>query len=494
MTNRERIKRMNKIIDCRRVALLYLAFPVVIFLFNWYIPLLSVPLSAGILYCIFCFPVAQSQPLSRRMLIVSLIAILVWVYLSGIGGYVFQNADHTYRNAVLRDLVNCEWPVVYSGSEGHTSMLCYYFAYWIPAALVGKVLGLAWAQNFLYIWTVVGIFLFIRVAGSVKGKHVFMLLLFLIFFGGLDLLPFISRNAAEFRPWKHMEWWGEWQYSSLTTCLFWVYNQALPAWICTALVTNPKVTLAQKAFIAALLFAYSPFPFIGIVAYVCADYVVCAFLRYRVQGHVGRWLVSEGKDIFGKRQWVFVCIAFALFGILATFFGCTGRGVSVYILDGFTWKSYLLFCIVEFLIPCVLMLWYKYEARRVGVITFLLLILPLFQLISKTDFVMRVSVPLILMLAVTFFTFMMTPRVQANKRLLMFCIAYVVLGAAVPCSEICRTLKNTYKGQSEPCYIESLPDSPGKLNFTSAEYQESFYFKKLMKRSADSANARDVVK
>ncbi len=470
---------MNKIIDYRRAALLYLAIPVIVFLFNWYIPLLAVPLSAGIIYCIFRFPVAQSKPLSKRMLIASLIAILVWVYLSGIGGYVFQNSDHPYRNAVLRDLVNCEWPVVYNGSDGHASMLCYYFTYWIPAALVGKVLGLALAQHFLYIWTVAGIFLFIRVASFVKDKHVFMLLLFLIFFGGLDLLPFVSGNVVGFRPWSHMEWWCGWQYSSLTTCLFWVYNQALPAWICTALVADSKATLPQKAFIAALLFAYSPFPFIGIVAYVCMDYVVCAFFRYRVQRQVGEWLVSEGKDIFGKGQWVFVCIAFALFVVLAAFFGCTGRGMSVYILDGFSLKYYIRFCVVEFLVPCALMIWYKYEVRRVGIIMLMLLILPLFQFISKSDFVMRVSVPFILLLAVNFFAFMMSSRVQKNKRLLIFCIAYTVLGAAVPCSEICRAIKNTCEGKSVPSYIESLSSS---LNFTSTEYKESFYFRKLMKR------------
>lgn len=472
---------MNKILDYRRAALLYLAIPVIIFLFNWYIAIVAAPLSIGILYCIFHFPIVHSTPYTKKVLIASAVVILAWVYLSGIGGYMFQNSDHPYRNAVLRDMVNCEWPVVYKEPEGHASMLCYYFAYWIPAALVGKVLGLAWAQHFLYMWTVAGVFLFIRVLSSLKGRHVIMLLLFLIFFGGLDLLPFILRNPTGFRPWSHMEWWVGWQYSSLTTCLFWVYNQALPAWICTALATNLKTTLAQKAFIVALLFAYSPFPFIGIVAYLCVDYVVSALQRFRAQGSLRLWLISEGKSAFGKGQWIFFCISFSLFSILASFFGCTGRGLSVYIMEGFVLKSYIAFCVVEFLVPCVIMLWYKFDVKRIAIITFLLLILPLFQLISQSDFVMRVSVPLILMIAVSFFNFIMSPRVQASKRLLVFCIAYMVLASAVPCTEIFRTVRNTCIGRSETFYIESLPNSPGKLNFTSEKYQESFYYKRLMK-------------
>lgn len=479
---------MNKIIDYRRAALLYLAVPVIIFLFNWYIPVVALPLSIGIIYCIFCFPVAQPQPISKKTLIASIAVILVWMYLSGIGGYMFQNPDHPYRNAVLRDLVNCEWPVVYNGSESNASMLCYYFAYWIPAALVGKAFGLAWAQHFLYIWTVAGLLLFVRLFDVTKGKHAFFLLLFLIFFGGLDLVPFISWHAAEYRPWSHIDGWSMYQYSSLTTCLFWVYNQALPAWICTVMMINSRVTLAQKAFIAALLFSFSPFPFIGIVAYVCMDYAISAFRRYQSLGKINRWLAAEAESILGKRQWILIFISIALVSFLSAFFGCTGRGFSVYILDSFNWKAYFKFCIVEFLVPCLLMLWYRYEVRRVSIIAFFLLILPLVQFVSIDDFVMRVSVPYILILAYTFFNFILSGHVRKNKYLFSLCIAYLAVCSAVPLSEILRSLKETYQGHSVPHYIESLPDSPGKgkLNFTSTGYQESFYFKNIMKRPTDT--------
>ena len=39
----------------------------------------------------------------------------------------------------------------------------------------------------------------------------------------------------------HIEWWARfYQFSSFTTQLFWVFNQAVPAWIATLLVLSTK--------------------------------------------------------------------------------------------------------------------------------------------------------------------------------------------------------------------------------------------------------------
>lgn len=52
------------------------------------------------------------------------------------------------------------------------------------------------------------------------------LVVFLLF-SGMDVL------MARYNPeaWRHqIEWWAQcYQFSSNTTCLFWVYNQAVPA-------------------------------------------------------------------------------------------------------------------------------------------------------------------------------------------------------------------------------------------------------------------------
>jgi hypothetical protein len=72
----------------------------------------------------------------------------LWVALSGIGGFGLQNWDFNFRNAVLHDLVDYSWPVVYPQGR----ILLYYFTYWLPAALAGKIFGWFGANIFLFVW------------------------------------------------------------------------------------------------------------------------------------------------------------------------------------------------------------------------------------------------------------------------------------------------------------------------------------------------------
>lgn len=69
-----------------------------------------------------------------------LAVVVLYVVVSGIGGFVAQMPnDHAWRNAVFFDLARRDWPVVYDDGEG--TMLCYYFAFWLPSAVVAKVAG-----------------------------------------------------------------------------------------------------------------------------------------------------------------------------------------------------------------------------------------------------------------------------------------------------------------------------------------------------------------
>ena len=55
----------------------------------------------------------SSVQISRRNLIFTVFGIMVWVALSGIGGFAFQNTDLHIRNAIFRDLITYDWPVKY---------------------------------------------------------------------------------------------------------------------------------------------------------------------------------------------------------------------------------------------------------------------------------------------------------------------------------------------------------------------------------------------
>lgn len=83
----------------------------------------------------------------------------IWVYLSEIGGYVFQNDDYWARNPIFHDLSTYPWLVYYdlSTQSEIVQLACgneqiaisYYFAWWLPVCLTAKLFGLSYGiKNF----------------------------------------------------------------------------------------------------------------------------------------------------------------------------------------------------------------------------------------------------------------------------------------------------------------------------------------------------------
>ena len=146
-----------------RTAYIYLALPFIIFCMGWLRLTIALPVVAVILWVLWKFFNSDQESKNEfpaRITFYLLIATGLWVFLSGVGGYTFQNWDHHWRNVVLRDLINYPWPVVYASPEsGPIKMLIYYVGYWLPAALVGKIFGWDAANFALFLWTWLGILL-----------------------------------------------------------------------------------------------------------------------------------------------------------------------------------------------------------------------------------------------------------------------------------------------------------------------------------------------
>jgi hypothetical protein len=63
---------------------------------------------------------------------------------------------------------------------------------------------------------------------------------------------------------NQLEWWAViFQYSSITTQLYFVFNQCIPAWIITLLIIDQKNSRNIFFYYSILIF-YGPFPFIGL--------------------------------------------------------------------------------------------------------------------------------------------------------------------------------------------------------------------------------------
>lgn len=275
MTMSNRINKIGTII-----SYLYIGIPFIIFLLGWckwYVSCIGIAAVVYALYKVCNNDLNISGIIwtkkNANQVIGVLLILAMWVYLSGIGGYAFQNSDHTVRNTIFETLVHNPWPVVreYSVDEQViTRGLIYYIGFWLPAAAVGKILGIQIGYFALYLWALLGVciifFWICQIRSSVEIWPVFVL----IFFSGLDILGYYLTHGSfkDVTSQMHMEWWMDtYQFSSNTTQLFWVFNQAIPAWIITTLLYVQKNN-RQIVFLLALAMLSCTFPFVGMIPFV----------------------------------------------------------------------------------------------------------------------------------------------------------------------------------------------------------------------------------
>lgn len=116
-------QRSGLVIDKLLIAcsILYVTLPIIIFFGGWLNYYLAAVLSlvfmvfACTLYSEFS-PVNIINKSTARFWLIVLACMALWVFMSGIGGFVYQNSDFTARNVFYRDLCNYDWPVIYDDS------------------------------------------------------------------------------------------------------------------------------------------------------------------------------------------------------------------------------------------------------------------------------------------------------------------------------------------------------------------------------------------
>lgn len=443
--------------------------------------------------------------------------VLCWVYLSGIGGFMFQNDDFELRNAMLRDLTDFSWPVKYNysaepkihGLSGHQGALVYYFVYWLPAAMFGKFFGWGGANCFLYFWTVLGVLLcFYWFSRHIRKAPVALLLMF-IFWSGMDAAGVISRGGR-FACGDHIEWWLPFfQYSSNTTALFWVFNQAIVPWIIVMLFLN-RLNKKGVFFTYALCLPYAPFSFMGLAPFT---------VYYLVSGNGAEKIFSSSSHIHYKTNFkalfkaVFetlrhnlkaalsfsnLVIAPVLIGVFLIFFSNTSGHFTGELIwpshigpgaDTLSFLSmYLWFCLFEFGIYALLIAG-KFKKDPVFQITVAaLLLIPSYQMGINNDFVMRVSIPGLIFLMVFAAKFLANPDRSGLKQgiLKFLLIVFLLTGAITPFNEIYRSFDQTLKNPQgiirDGFHTLSVLDESKKEvieAFVVKDPQDTFFFKYL---------------
>ena len=142
---------------------------------------------AALWFCAKNSPESQLQAGKNDVLVLvsALVLIIIWVLLSGIGKVMYQNPDHTVRNGIFEMLIAHEWPIkgyIPTDSGIKARGLIYYIGFWMPASLVGKLLGVNAGYVFQIIWAVLGIFLLYLMICEKTGRLSLLPLVILIFF------------------------------------------------------------------------------------------------------------------------------------------------------------------------------------------------------------------------------------------------------------------------------------------------------------------------
>jgi hypothetical protein len=466
----------------------YISLPILIFLTGWIKFYIAIPLCILIIISFYraikysTFQLTPQDALDFRIknnlwkYIAAFGIICFWVLISGIGKFAFQNGDHTTRNSLFELLVNNRWPVIVDSPYYDKPVgLIYYIGFWLPPALIGKCFGITAGYFAQAVWASIGIFLFyyIIIATFVKKTALWPLAV-IIFFSGLDILGkylmgedivslFINNR-------EHIEWWIGFpylQYSSMTSQLFWVFNQAAPIWLCTVVIIAQKKSRVI-VWLLALAMLYGVLPAIGIAVLVLAI--------------IGKNTISS----LGKKS--FTATLRAIIVEYITFENYVGFVTALVFVMYFTgnlvnqsgsfwsWISFggiLVTVIVFFAVEAgaylaVIAPFHKKNYLFYYVITMLLFICPWYVLGVYNDFCMRVSIPaLVILMCLVIDTLSKSEELKMRK-LMAAIICLLVIGGITPLNEIVRSISYTIEAEKsntsqgiyslDPIEVDSLRD------------------------------------
>ncbi|MBR5057345.1 MAG: hypothetical protein IKX04_02145 [Clostridiales bacterium] len=407
-------------------ALAYLTLPVVIFFFGYLKIWWAVLFSAGLIGAVhLTMRSMKKDPVSLKesdrsividpsFLIFVILLIPILLYLGGVSEFGSCSADHRVRYAILNDLVEYKWPVIYDFSTQQnptvaaslgsgTAAFAYYFVFWMIPALFGKLFGLMVARIVLFIWTGIGLFL-VSLGASLLYKRSSKVLFFcLIIFAGFDVIPYaFNRITGTGTTW---EGWTDHLYiHSNFFQIMNVFNQSIPGWMITLLLLLAP-NGQSIGLLGGLMFCYSPWATIGILPMCVCKLIISSRktdadnsedTNGKTNGSDGKTLSLKPllKTLFTPQNIIPPIICLVLFGSLYTANpNATGA-------DGFIWKfytplhllkDYLMFVLFDFVFWFILIIRKHKKDPMLWTAFVTLLILPVYKISIANDFLMRGS-------------------------------------------------------------------------------------------------------
>ena len=530
----------------RAAAFLYMGLPFLIFSLTWlaFLPaLISATVTIFILVLVVKPDLLKKNPVPEGaslnpnatehihvptgVMLTVIVATGLWIWWSGIGGGFYQSGDFPYRNAVFRDLIQYDWPVIYGGEKG---MLAYYIGFWLPAAVCGKFVALftdnaavIWqmGNTALYLWALLGVLLVLFMlyfnVKAESGKKVMIATFVFLFFSGMDLVGWFGAGADGFfarlvEENIHIEWWAKkisfpsghlLQYSSFTTQLFWVFNQAVVTWLCTLTLFREQ-TPQNFVFIGMMSLFCGPIPFYGF--FVLALTLGILFI-WRARKHVkfAAFSFISLSNVLAVIGIFPVCFAYFTGNSAATIksgskllrfvprliFNVSGRadgGLSVKRL-----ALFIAFLLLEFLLAALLIWWHNRKELPFWACIGMLCLFPMVFTGAAADFCMRATIPALVIFCVYILRFLFekwnSPKRSADRLICLVLAGFLILGAATPVVEMSRGIYKSVEAGRYLTYNDTFKSlgSDEKAansikNFTAQKYEDSKFYTYFARR------------
>lgn len=446
------------------LALAYLALPNLIFVFGWFRLPVAFAL-ACVLFYLFLGTIGkrsiswrlERSPAAGAAVLVTAFA---WAAFGGGSHFMYANHDWIVRDAVLGDLVNAEWPVIYKSLDGTALILRSAIGYFLPPALFGKLFGTAILGIAIYLWTVAGVLLFLALL-PLPGRLGWPLLLGLVvtvFFSGMDFLGLIiATESMPIFPLR-LEWWVPLSYPSLTGQLLWAPNHCLPIWIGTLLLLRHRHgddLLRIACVLLPLTLIWTPFAAVGLLPFI----------------------LMGARKAFGRLGWkaiqwrlVAACVLFSLpiSLFLLTDIGSIAAETVAQVqpsaavnssAQAFSFREYLIFISCEFLLLALALATHVRQARDFFVTAIaMLLTLPLIRFGPSNDLLLRLSTPPLIMLLAACLHPLLSQNRSLRSPTLWLVWIFLAIGAHTAFNELWRSA--TFQ-RWKPDYRQTLADRQG---------------------------------
>lgn len=490
------------------IAMLYIIMPIFLFFLGWLKLFISLPITIILLFGVYRFVKSKYDvrddtnnflSVRKSHIFFVVVIMLIWSFLAGQGGFFYQSSDHNYRNAILRDLINYDWPVIYS----RNTAMVYYIGHWLVPGIIGKVftiilgsqVGWLVGNIFLYLWTSIGLIivalLLIYTVKANNFRKIALSLSVLALFSGLDIIgTVISKGVSGIS--LHIEWWADlYQFSSNTTLLFWVFNQTIVPWIVVLLFLNER-KIQNYALLSLSILPFAPMPFVGML-----PFFICSAIQHFLHSIKAKNIRPIILDILSIQNItaIITILPVFLFYFSSNASSTNGIRLDFNLINSFSGLARLItFWSLEVGIYAFVLFFRNKNNIFYYIVVLSLLLIPVFKIGNSADFAMRASISALFFLMIFTIKFLFENIGYINKKcytntpiMALILVFTLLIGTATPLIEFTRAFVNVFKeGRINVVadHIKTLADKNfnGQIdNFITKNIKEEIFFKYLAK-------------